>query len=324
MTFEDVEFARRQYRQKTKRVRLVILLALLILASISLVSRFPADSPLPSTVRVSNSYPIDSLYDVLPFAIFGVMILTFLVAFSYAVAYCVTGKERRAYHRAYKAYFVEQSLRSVFDDLHYEPNRALDPAILKSTGMIDTGDRFRSNDFIAARYQNVLFMGADAQIDHLNTDSDGHTYYTNIFHGQFMIFEFPKKFDFRLELISKGFHAYRIPGKDPTSGRKMSKIRTESSDFNRTFKILGEDGFEAYYLLDPATMVRLEEVANRHSSGTLFGFTGSKLLVALDGTKDSFEPPSAKHPLDEAAETAKVRRDIEVITGLIDRLKLSR
>ena len=71
-------------------------------------------------------------------------------------------------------------------------------------------------------------------------------------------------------------------------------------------------------------MVRLEEVANRHTGGVLFGFTDNKLLVALDGVKDSFEPPSASQPLDEAAEIAKVRQDIDVITGLVDNLKLSR
>ncbi|MBQ3441562.1 DUF3137 domain-containing protein [Candidatus Saccharibacteria bacterium] len=81
-----------------------------------------------------------------------------------------------------------------------------------------------------------------------------------------MIFEFPKKFDFKLELIGKRFHAYRVPGKDKV----------------------------------------------------LIGFYDNKMLVALNDGKDSFEPPRATKPIDEATENKKVASSIKVITDFVD------
>ena len=133
-----------------------------------------------------------------------------------------------------------------------------------------------------------------------------------------MVFQFPKKFNFKLELIGKKFHAYRVPGKDHETGRKMTKISTESSDFNRNFRIYGQDGFESFYLLDPAMIAKIEAIAERYGYRLLLGFLDNTLLVALNDGKDSFEPPRASKPLDEAAEMTKISTDIKVITDFID------
>ena len=139
-----------------------------------------------------------------------------------------------------------------------------------------------------------------------------------------MIFEFPKKFNFKLELVGRHFYAYSVPGKNPTTGRKMTKINTESDEFNKTFKILGEDGFEAYYLLDPAIMVKIQDIAAHYKNSLLLGFIDNKLLIALNDGKDSFEPPKASQPIDKQAETQKVNEGIKVITDFVDNLNLDR
>ena len=135
---------------------------------------------------------------------------------------------------------------------------------------------------------------------------------------------FPKKFTFKLELVGRRFHAYRIPGKDEKTHRKMSTISTESSEFNDAFKIYAEDGFEAFYLLDPKMISRILDISTHYKNKTLFCFVDNKLYILLDNGKDSFEPPKPSKPIDEQAELAKVSAEIKVITDFVDQLSLDR
>lgn len=304
MNFNDVETARQKYHQKTKKAWGITAAILLGLAAVILVP------------QLIQGFSFRSLASIFP--------LFFVFVISIIVIQFATRKEAEAYRKAYKAYFVEQNLKSIFTDVNYNHSVGLDPNILRATGMINTGDRYHSNDLTTARYRDVLFTQADAHIEEEHRDSDGDTTYVTIFRGRFMIFEFPKKFNFKLELVGRHFYAYRVPGKNPTTGRKMTKINTESDEFNKTFKILGEDGFEAYYLLDPAIMVKIQDIAAHYKNSLLLGFIDNKLLIALNDGKDSFEPPKASQPIDEQAETQKVNEGIKVITDFVDNLNLDR
>lgn len=310
MTFQDVETAREAYHQKIKKSWLIIASSigvLLIATTIFLLPKLLKNPGLWALEVVVPSF---------------VLIFSIFVIGAIAISF-TTKKEAIAYRKAYKAYFVEQNLRSTFTDLRYSHESGLEKGILSATSMINTGDRYSSNDLTIAKYKDVQFIQADAHIEVEHEDSDGGTTYVTIFKGRFMIFEFPKQFNFKLELIGK-FGAARVPGKNQTTGRKMEKISTESTDFNKLFKIYAEDGFEAYYILDPAFMVKIEDIANRYKGKVLFGFINNQLLIGLNDGKDSFEPPKASKPIDEQAEMAKIRADIKVVTDFVDSLSLDR
>lgn len=301
MTFTDVEQARAAYQKKFQKSWLI---ALAVVAASALLGFI--------FMPLAGDF---SLFAVAFFAVFALIVATVVVAL-------ITRKESAAYRKAYKAYFVAGSLEKAFTNLRYDHQKGLDKNLLKSTGMINTGDAFSSNDLTIAQYKSVKFIQADATIQEEHTDSDGNTTYVTIFRGRFMIYEFPKKFDFKLELVGKKFHAYRVPGKSPKSGRKMQKMKTESTDFNRNFRIFGEDGFESFYLLDPAMIDRIDKIAARYDYKLLLGFLENTLLIALNDGKDSFEPPRFTKPLDEAAEMSKISSDIKVVTDFVDELLL--
>ena len=249
----------------------------------------------------------------------------FFAAFIYFIIMALANRTiHRKYRQAYKAYFVEQNLRKVFTDLSYSHESGLSSMILSLTGMINTGDRYSSNDFASGKYKDVAFSQADVHIETEYTDSDGDTHYTTIFRGRFMIFEFPKQFSFKLAVVGKRFRAYRKPGKNAKTGQKAEKITTESNEFNSMFRVFGQDGFEAYYILDPAFMVKLMDIATMHKRRVIFAFFENRLIVGLDDGKDSFEPPSPLKKIDEAKETGKIANDIKTITDFVDQLSLDR
>ena len=262
-----------------------------------------------------------SIVTILP-ALF--MSTIFVFAITAIVVAIATRKEAAEYKKAYKAYFVEQNLAKTFTNLQYQHEAGLNKQVLAATQMINTGDRYSSNDLTMGKYKNVNFTQADVHIEEEYTDSDGDTHYTTIFRGRFMIFEFPKKFNFKLEVVSKFFGVGKVPGRNPQTGRKFEKFEVESIDFNKKFKIYAEDGFETFYLLDPSFILKIEKVSAEYDKKMIFCFVDNKLYVGINEGKDSFEPPRPSKPIDEQLEIEKVSHDIKVITDFVDELSLDR
>ena len=306
MKFEDVENARVRYKDKLTRTSLITVSILFVLALIVFFAITGANF---------------SIVTILP-ALF--MSAIFVFAITAIVVAIATRKEAAEYKKTYKAYFVEQNLAKTFTNLQYQHEAGLNKQVLAATQMINTGDRYSSNDLTMGKYKNVNFTQADVHIEEEYTDSDGDTHYTTIFRGRFMIFEFPKKFNFKLEVVSKFFGVGRVPGRNPQTGRKFEKFEVESIDFNKKFKIYAEDGFETFYLLDPSFILKIEKVSAEYDKKMIFCFVDNKLYVGINEGKDSFEPPRPSKPIDEQLEIQKVSHDIKVITDFVDELSLDR
>ena len=139
-----------------------------------------------------------------------------------------------------------------------------------------------------------------------------------------MVFEFPKKFNFRLEVVQKHFGSNLIPKKNSKTGRKIEKISTESTTFNQKFKVYAEDGFEAYYILDPTIIDQIEKLSDSYKGKLLLCFIDNKLHVGVYDNHDAFEPPSHLKKIDENAEMQEVNQEIKTITDFVEFLKLDR
>lgn len=66
----------------------------------------------------------------------------------------------RTFRLAFKKTFVLKSLESNFTDLVYKSEDGLDESVIRKTGMMDMGDRYSSNDFIAGKYKNINVIQA--------------------------------------------------------------------------------------------------------------------------------------------------------------------
>lgn len=310
MTFDDVLKAQEVTRRKTWRrwlgwggLVMVIFEACLVPSIVSIAG----DTGWAPEERLSFAVSF-----ILGTSVICLVALT--IVFLVMLKFFGTGPKSE-YARAYKAYFVEKSLAEVFTDLSYAHDRGLEREVIWATGMIAAGNEYSSNDLVVGKYKDVAFSQADVYIG--NSDDDGHTKY---FKGRWMIFEFPKSFSFRLKIRERGFltHTALRPG-----GHKLKRIEVESPEFNKMFKIYAEDGFEAFYLLDPALLDGIVQLGRNYAGKIMLGFADNRLHVALYDNKNAFEPPMALKTLDEQAELAKVKGEISVVTDFIDKLRLN-
>ena len=238
----------------------------------------------------------------------------------------VVNKPRKQYRAAFKQAFVLRSLESVFTDLVYEPETGISYETIAGTKMMDMGDRFHSEDYVSGRYRDIFFEQSDVHIEekHESTDSDGHTSTTwvTIFKGRWMIFDFNKEFKANLQIAQNGFpnaRRKRFFGKKETL---FKKVEMESESFNKNFRVFAQNEHDAFYIITPAFMERLENLAAHNRGKLLFCFVGDRLHIAIHDNQDSFEPGGLFSNLDEERITTRIRGEIEVITQFIDELNL--
>lgn len=291
MTFQELEEKRIIYHKKTQKFTTIGIAIFLGLTILSIFTGF-----------------IVVFFQLL---FFGLIFYIFIAIFS-------CRQEHAAYYAAYKDYFVRAALEKTFDDLIYHENGILNaPAY----NFIRRGDVYRSEDYASGSYHGIHFEQADIHIQDEHRDSDGDTTYVTVFRGRYMIFDFNRNFEDRMQIVSKRFHVARIK-RTGKLFHKTERHQVESSTFNKNFKIYGEDGQEVFYILDPAFIDRIEKLYADLHCPLLLGFDQGKIHIAIDNRKDSFEPPRANKPIDEAREIEKITKDIHLITSFVDDLRL--
>ncbi len=313
----EFELLRAKASEDAKRRKTVCITGSIIIFAIILIIMLLMSGRLGSfgTRRFNIMF---SILLTLPFSMF------FLIGFN-LIVYLVhpARHSMNAYKSAYKSYMIYRSLSEVFSNLKYYPDHGMPTAVVGT--VMTTGDRYHSNDFMTATYKDINFTQADVHTEerHETRDSDGHTHttYTTIFKGRFLIFDFKRDFSFRLQVVGKRFDGARQ--NRLSNENKFKKIETESHEFNKKFRVYAQDGFEAFYILDPAFIEKIQAIGEYYNNSIMFAFMEKKLIVAVDDGNDSFEAP---HPdkFDEAADKQRISGDIMTIVQFVDKLSLNR
>ncbi len=246
-----------------------------------------------------------------------------LIIIGTIITQIISIKPRKKFVLAFKETFVLKSLKTIFTDLIYEPEKGLDESIIRDTKMMYMGDRYSSNDYISGKYKNINVIQADVHIEeeHTSTDSDGNTTTTwiTIFKGRWMIFDFNKYFKANIQISQKGFGNSKLSNWG--SKIKYKKVMMEDQEFNNSFKTYAQDEHEAFYILTPSLMEKIKKLTNNISGKLLFCFIDNKLHIGLQNNKDSFEHGIFTR-IDEEKVTNEISQDIKLITNFIDELSL--
>ena len=222
------------------------------------------------------------------------------------------------YSKAYKEYFVLRSLKKYFSELKYDPDSGMPKDIIAATKMIYMGNMYDSDDFISGKYKDVSFKQADVHIQYDDHDSEKSSIIT-LFKGRWMVFDFNKEFKSNIQVVQKEFGFNKLLEDD---GISYKKVEMESDSFNKRYNVFAKNEHEAFYILTPSLMEKLEKLDDTNEGKLLLCFVDNKLHIGLYDDNDSFEPPSCMHKINEEKEMNKTNKDIKVITQFIDELNL--
>ena len=251
---------------------------------------------------------------------FAVFVPIFVVAFvAFVVILIKMTKKKSLYREAYKSYFSHRVLKGLLEDYQYNHSDGISSSELSGIGMVRLGNRFHSEDYVSGKYKDVNFRQSDLLVQNVTRDSDGDTHTETYFRGQWLVFEFPRRFVTKLAVTGRGCRMLI------QCTRGMEKFSTESTEFNKMFDVFMQDGVEMFYLLDPKMIEAMQSLGEKYGGMIAFLFVDKKLHIGLNNGADSFEPPkNTKTSIGETEEIKRLSEEFKTVFGLIDVLELNK
>ena len=234
-----------------------------------------------------------------------------------ALTWLAVRPSRDRYRTAYKRTFVKGALQSQFTDLVYSPREGIPRETITATQMMSMGTSFHAEDYVRARYRDIPFEQSDVLIQ----QSTGKTVVT-IFQGRWMIFDFNKPFRANFQIVQKGFPCAKHRRFFGAEDSLFQRISMESEAFNEEFRVYARDAHDAFYVITPALMERLQRLANHCEGKLMFCFVGNRLHIAIHDNRDYFEPGSIFREIEAQNATWKDCSELSAVTGLISELSL--
>lgn len=221
-------------------------------------------------------------------------------------------KLRKEMKALYKDAFVREPLVNNFQNVIYEPNNGFSQETIKGFGICQTGNRFWSEDYIRAAYAGINFEVAEVHLLDVDTSSDGNRSET-LFEGRMMVFDFPNKLVNTVSVFSKKFR-HRVLSRNE---EKQYRVELEDIQFNRDFDVFSLVQLDAFYLITPHMMERLQILAGKYESIAM-NVIGNRVILAFNEPgKNVFDQNIDVGKLDIDQEMAKVQGEIDDIKMFI-------
>jgi len=221
----------------------------------------------------------------------------------------LSGKVTEEYKKLYKENFVVSILKEKFDNVIYDYKRGLDKNYVEQFGLTSMGNRFSSEDYIKGSYKGIGFEQSEVRIEHKGRNDDTASIY---FTGRMIVFDFPYK-----EVKSVQVFTERFPHKGtPKINYTMKSVLMESADFKKRFDVLAAEEVEAFYVLTPQFMEKVDFLKEKFNHVAM-NFQGNKLYVGIWSGVDAFDGDISR-TINYYDEKATIMADVRVITDIID------
>lgn len=236
--------------------------------------------------------------------------IAFTIPVFIAFFYLLVNRAHDRFNAAYKdRYILDMILGTgLFENIAYNKNLGFTFEEISNAFVIDSGIKhyYSSEDLVTGRYSGIRFAFSDVHTRKLVKGSKGMRVET-VFHGQvlhFSTFDDIKTSHGILQIFQKEFLSN-------LKGRLAEyKIETENSGFNKKFDIYASDEHNAYYILTPQLMEKIEEFSDQAGAQIALSFLGSSMFVAVNRKLSMFEP-SVDRPV--AEQTQNIVNDLKII-----------
>ena len=239
------------------------------------------------------------------FAFFGVILMVVGI-----VLLIKRNKVKKEFNGIYKEEIVRSVLNRHFEEVYYNWEHGFDEKYVRNMALIASGNRYRSEDYLRAKYKGVNFQQADVVIENETTDADGNSSTTTYFRGRIIEIDFPKMTEF-VRTTSKKFKYTRHLKKG-----EYPYVEMENVLFNKNFYTYARNSVEAFYLLTPQMMEKLMEIVGTYGNVGVSCF-GGKMNIAINTKRDAFDAKMTRS-LQYDREMHDLDQDAELIERLID------
>lgn len=237
------------------------------------------------------------------------------------VAYIPFGIKNEKIKNEYKNVFMRSLLpiavQNILTDVRVDVTSGIPSYVVGQTHSMSTGDRYHSSNYVSGKYKDIKVTMSDLHIQNEHEDSEGHTSYVTIFKGQWMIFDFNKKFKANVQVWEKKIFG----GISRRWGGKLKKVELEDINFNKQFKVFTENELDAFYIITPKLMERIKAVEAAINGTLMMVFFNNQLHVAVYNNKTTFNVNIHKRINFEEFARESIK-DLDAIIKFVDILEL--
>ena len=219
------------------------------------------------------------------------------------------------YKRLYGQNMLKSVLENAFENVTYEPDRALSADVIENTDMIMMGNSYESAEYRTGVYRGISFTMADVTLKNL-MQSGKRRASVIYFSGSWMVFRFPKAFSAYLQVKEKSFlNAQKPRGAHPD----MNRALVGEENFTRFFKVYAESTADAERFLTKELQDAITALNYELRGDLMFYFCGNTLHIALHGKRAKYEPPIlGKLYRDEVEDV--LLADCRAVSAFLDRI----
>ena len=174
------------------------------------------------------------------------------------------------------------------------------------------GNSFWSEDYIRATFQGVNFEVAEVNMREVDRSSDSNCVET-YFEGRMMVFHFPDKLVSSVSVFSQKYKHRPLSRREA----KETKVELEMVQFNKDFDVYSENQQDAFYLITPHFMERLQFLSGRYESIAMHVVGNRVFLGFNEPGKKIFDANIDVGKVDIDQEMAKVQAEIDDIKTFI-------
>ncbi|NDV70236.1 DUF3137 domain-containing protein [Dysgonomonas sp. 25] len=227
----------------------------------------------------------------------------------------------------FKTELFDKIIRYACPDSQYAMHGHVSLAEFLASGMFrEKNYKIEGNDLVVGKHSGVPFQFCDLTVAYeraFRKEDEDPDY---VLYGQFFVARFNKSFASPVYIVPKTgvsgfFMGNEIGNYLETPGEK---IELEDPDFMKMFKVYGADQIEARYILTPALMERIKNLAIRTKGEFYISFYDNRITVANNSGKNNFEVKTFKSiSKDNNKMLVDFYQDICDQLAIIDDLKLN-
>ena len=223
---------------------------------------------------------------------------------------------KRQYAKAYKSDILPDIAR-LFGDFTYDVKGKIPMDAMKPSKIVPSHTSYASEDLFTGNYK-----ATDIQFSEIHLRrKQGKNSQKTVFKGLAVL----------LSQGTKRFHGHTIMTQD--KGKIGSWFKEKTSNFKRAdlvdpefeklFDVFTTDQVEARYLIDPRIIENLKTLYNEYSGKQMMvAFYDDHFLILVGSDVNHFEPADITIPATDEASLLAMKREIEGILSIVDRLSL--
>lgn len=226
---------------------------------------------------------------------------------------------RRDYARAYKLDVIPRIAALL--GLQYSISGQIPLMEMEPSKILPAHDRYVTEDYFEGIYKGARVRFCEAQFKKEERDKNG-THYVTVFHGLVLMITMPRqKFYGQTLLVKNQGGAIGSWFQEKFTG--LQRADMVDPVFEKRYHVYTNDQVEARYLIDPAMIDRMDNLANvYYSTDISMSYYNNQVLALIRCTKNFFEPKPIEIPATDADGLLQIKKELERTVALIDYLEV--